>query len=93
MPDGRARQRVEGRFWPAVLMILAMSAAPALAQDQAAHQHDAMNPAWQWSVEGAAFGAYNYQHRKLTDFEKVESQNWLMAALQKSSGAAGVPDR
>jgi len=52
------------------------SAAPVMAQS------------WQWSVEATAFGGYNYQHRKFTDFDEVESQNWLMTALSKSFGGS-----
>lgn len=70
-------------------MGLVLSATPARAQEPA-HQHDASTSPWQWSVEGAAFGGYNYQYRKFTDFDEVESQNWLMAALQKSFGASDL---
>ena len=70
-----------------VLAALICSAAPAVAQD-AAHQHDATSQPWQWSVEATAFGGYNYQYRKFTDFDEVESQNWLMTTLSKSFGSA-----
>jgi hypothetical protein len=45
---------------------------------------------WQWSVEGTAFGGYNYQHRKFTDFDEIESQNWLMSTAEKSFGLSTV---
>src|ERR1051325_438355 len=35
------------------------------------------------SIVGAAFGGYNYQYRKFTNFDAVESQNWLMASGTK----------
>lgn len=60
---------------------------PASAQE-AAHRHDAASPAWQWGVEGSLFAGYNYQYRKFTDFDEVEAQNWLMASLARSFGAA-----
>lgn len=67
--------------------ILLVSAAPALAQE-ADHQHDAAAGQWRWSVEGTAFFSYNYQYRKFTDFDELESQNWLMTSLSRSFGAA-----
>lgn len=80
------------RYLSAMLMALAI-AAPALAQEPAPapHQHDMSSmTSWQWSVEGTAFGSFNYQHRKFTDFNEIESQNWLMASLQKSFGTSSV---
>jgi hypothetical protein len=74
------------RFAAALTMALLICAAPAVAQEPA-HQHDSPASPWQWTVEGAAFGGYNYQWRKFTDFDEVESQNWLMTALQRSFGA------
>ncbi len=41
------------------------------------------SPAWRWSAEASAFAGYNYQHRKFTDFDAWESQNWVMAALDR----------
>ena len=78
-------------LFPQLTMVLALliCAAPAAAQEPA-HQHDATTPAWQWSVEGSIFTGYNYQHRKFTDFDEIESQNWLMASLQKSFGVSSL---
>jgi hypothetical protein len=75
-------------FMPALIAVLAL-AAPATAQDEQ-HQHDdaGSGTAWQWSVEGTAFGGYNYQRRKFTDFDELESQNWLMTTLSRSFGRA-----
>jgi hypothetical protein len=67
-----------------VLLVFALDAG---AQDQS-HQHDSAAAPWQWGVEGTAFGGYNYQYRKFTDFDEVESQNWLMTTLSKSFGSA-----
>jgi len=79
------------RTFAGIACWIAIAAAPALAQEATPpHQHDTMNPAWQWSVEGSAFAGYNYQWRKFTDFDEVESQNWLMAALQKSFGSSSL---
>jgi hypothetical protein len=68
------------------VLAFALCAAPAFAQ--AGHQHAPTSEAWQWSVEGTVFAGYNYQHRKFTDFDEVESQNWLMTALGKSFGGS-----
>ena len=64
----------------AVLAALVIST-PAFAQQ---HQHAAAPASWQWSVEDNMFAGYNYQYRKFTDFDAVESQNWLMAAVSRS---------
>lgn len=69
-------------------MALLIGVAPVAAQEPA-HQHSP-TPPWQWSVEGTVFGGYNYQWRKFTDFDEVESQNWVMTALQKSFGSSGL---
>ena len=69
------------------LTILLVFARDARAQD-AAHQHDPSSHAWQWGIEGVVFAGYNYQNRKFTDFDEVESQNWLMTTLAKSFGSA-----
>lgn len=64
-----------------VLLILLAAARPATAQDPP-HQHPSSD-AWQWGVESNVFAGYNYQYRKFTDFDEVESQNWLMTSLSK----------
>ncbi len=69
----------------AVTLLLAF-AVRASAQEQA-HQHATAAQPWQWSMEATAFAGYNYQRRKFTDFDEVESQNWLMTALSKSFSA------
>jgi hypothetical protein len=69
------------------LLAFAFGVTPALAQDPP-HQH-VTSDVWQWGVEGNVFAGYNYQRRKFTDFDDIESQNWLMAAVSKTfnSGA------
>jgi hypothetical protein len=73
----------------AVVFAMAMltSVGAASAQDPP-HQH-VTSDVWQWGVEGTVFAGYNYQRREFTDFDEVESQNWLMTSLSKtfSSGA------
>ena len=66
-----------------VIAILSIAVA-ARAQDE--HQHAATSDARTWSVEGAAFAGYNYQYRKFTDFDEIESQNWLMTTFGKRFG-------
>ena len=68
----------------AIAIAILAIAAPVRAQDQHQHQHDSTPASWQWSVESVAFGGYNYQHRKFTDFDEIESQNWLMSSLDKT---------
>ena len=76
------------RWRPAIgLTILLVFARDARAQDPS-HQHDSAAAAWQWGVEGIVFAGYNYQFRKFTDFDEVESQNWLMTTLSRSFGSA-----
>jgi hypothetical protein len=67
-------------------LLLLCAAAPARAQDT--HVHNAPAGSWQWGVSGTAFGGYNYQRREFTDFDEVESQNWLTTSLGRSLGAA-----
>ena len=61
-------------------------AVPATSQEQPEHQHDMSAGMWQWSIEGVAFGGYNYQRRKFFDFDAIESQNWLMPSLHRTFG-------
>jgi hypothetical protein len=84
MPVLTTRSKVERRGSIGLLLAIAI-AGPAYAQDPQ-HQHPASD-AWQWSVEGAAIAGYNYQQRKFTDFDAIESQNWLMTGLSKTFGS------
>jgi hypothetical protein len=68
-------------------LVFSFCTASVSAQD---HQHEATPDSWQWSVEGRVFFGYNYQRREFTDFDEVESQNWVMTALSKTySGGSG----
>jgi hypothetical protein len=68
----------------ASLLAFAVCVSPARAQDPP-HQHPASD-AWQWGVEGHVFAGYNDQRREFTDFDEIESQNWLMTAGSKTFG-------
>jgi len=70
----------------AAVLAFTFCAAPAFAQDPP-HQHPTSD-AWQWGIEGNVFAGYNYQYRKFTDFDEVESQNWLMTSLSKTFGTS-----
>lgn len=49
--------------------------------------HEAPSGAtWTTSLEVNAFGGYNRQYRKFTDFQAFESQNWFMGSAQRTSG-------
>jgi hypothetical protein len=54
------------------------------AQAPHAHVAPADSPAWTWSWDAKAFLGWNYQRRKFRDFQKVESQNWLMGMGERS---------
>jgi hypothetical protein len=72
----------------AVIVVTLLLTCTLDASAQEAHQHDTPSQPWQWTVEATAFAGYNYQRRKFTDFDELESQNWPMTALSKSFGAA-----
>jgi hypothetical protein len=38
---------------------------------------------WRWTIGSNAFVGFNYQKRKFRDFDAWESQNWIMADLQR----------
>jgi hypothetical protein len=73
------------RLIVAGLLAFTVSVAPVFAQDPP-HQH-ATSDVWQWGVEGNVFAGYNYQRREFTDFDEIESQNWLMTSLSKTFGS------
>ncbi|MEZ5290045.1 MAG: hypothetical protein R2745_03100 [Vicinamibacterales bacterium] len=82
--------RVPGRL-ALILLVLLAPAIPAAAQPAAdagtRHGHAGDEPpAWAWDVETSAFAGYNQQHRKFTDFDAWESQNWLMATVARRAG-------
>ena len=60
------------------------------AQAQSEHVHMMTSapaePAWVWSWDANVFAGVNYQLRKFTDFNRVESQNWLMGAGERRVG-------
>lgn len=74
----------------AVMMLLLLApASGAFAQDPPqAHHDDTASSPWQWGVDATVFAGYNYQYRKFTDFDELESQNWLMTTLSRSFGTA-----
>jgi hypothetical protein len=41
---------------------------------------------WTWDWDANVFAGWNYQYRKFTDFQKFESQNWLMGAGERRWG-------
>jgi hypothetical protein len=77
------------RFRAAVLVLLpVLAASPVSAQD--AHDHSNTRPqsvsSWQWSWDANVFIGWNYQDRKFTDFQELESQNWVMGAGERQLG-------
>ena len=74
---------------PPIVAALLVIASHAYAQDH--QQHTTAPGTWSWSAESVVFGGYNYQHRKFTDFDEVESQNWVMTALERRfSGGSSI---
>ena len=71
----------------AVAWMLGATAAAA----QSEHVHTpppaASEPKWTWSWDASVFFGWNYQLRKFTDFQRVESQNWLMGAGEHKLGS------
>jgi hypothetical protein len=59
-----------------------LMAAPAFAQTEHVHTPAPDAPAWTWSWEANVFVGWNYQLRKFRDFDRVESQNWLMGGAE-----------
>lgn len=80
------------RWLAAAAAMVCLSASPLLAQDPqagVAHQHaDTTSQPWQWGAQANVFAGYNYQYRKFTNFDDIESQNWLMTQLSKSLSSA-----
>src|SRR4029078_12177980 len=37
------------------------------------------------------FAGWNYQYRKFTDFQRIESQNWFMGEAQRPVGTGPLP--
>ena len=76
----RGSVRVGALFW-----LLCVAGASA----QTEHQHGAPPPddrVWTWSWDAAVFVGWNYQLRKFRDFQRIESQNWLMGAGERTLG-------
>src|SRR3954464_13504298 len=60
---------------------------------QSEHHHEGMAmdaPAWKFSWDARVFTGWNYQYRKFTDFQRIESQNWLMAEAQHPVGTGRI---
>jgi hypothetical protein len=61
---------------------------------QPAHVHpvavERPQKTWAWSWDASVFFGWNYQWRKFTDFQRVESQNWLMGAGERKLGAGAL---
>lgn len=69
-------------------LLLCLARAASAQGTDGPHVHAAQAPpAWTTSLEVNAFGGYNRQWRKFTDFQAWESQNWFMATAQRPAGA------
>jgi hypothetical protein len=66
--------------WSFVLVFNVFLCTPTQAFAQMEHVHAPApeTPAWTWAWDANVFVGLNYQLRKFRDFQKVESQNWLM---------------
>jgi hypothetical protein len=75
----------------AVCSIVLATAFGARLSAQTEHAHAMPMPAaddttWTWSWDANAFVGWNYQRRKFTDFDRIESQNWLMGGGERRWG-------
>ncbi len=77
-----------------LILLVATSASAQNATDTAGSQAAAPSAgplsAWTWTVDSNAFFGFNYQHRKFTDFQAWESQNWISAALARPAGRGRI---
>ena len=53
-------------------------------QETHAHVETPAAPAWKWTWDANVFFGWNYQLREFTDFQRVESQNWIMGGGERS---------
>jgi hypothetical protein len=67
------------QYLTAITLVVVVGATRVHAQSEHVHAAAPAPPAtWEWSWDARAFAGLNYQHRKFRDFQKLESQNWLM---------------
>jgi hypothetical protein len=71
----------------ALASTLLLAPSIAAAQDPA-HAHEPTTASWVWGAEAVVFAGYNYQRREFTDFDEVESQNWLTTSGSRAFGAS-----
>ena len=76
----------------AVLALWLLAAPGISAQTEHVHAPAPDTPSWTWSWDANLFVGWNYQRRKFTDFQEVESQNWLMGGGERplASGRLGL---
>jgi hypothetical protein len=83
----RARKRTIGSV--ALWSLLLAAGVPARPAAQAPMAHTMPMPeqkSWAWSWDANLLVGFNYQLRKFTDFDTVESQNWLMGGGERQLG-------
>jgi hypothetical protein len=75
----------------AIVAIWLFASTPMIAQTEHVHPAASDTQTWTWSWDANVFVGWNYQLRKFRDFQKVESQNWLMGRGEHSlaSGRLG----
>jgi hypothetical protein len=79
------------RFLVSVLTLALLGGTGVMAQSD--HAHMASPPeshAWRGSWDANVFLDWNYQERKFTDFQRVESQNWLMLGTERGVGQGRI---
>jgi hypothetical protein len=68
-----------GHRWFVAFLAVCLFAAPGVsAQTEHIHAPALETPTWTWSWDANVFLGWNYQRRKFRDFQKIESQNWVM---------------
>ena len=88
----RSHSRCRGwRLQLGIATLLCVLPSPVRAQDGAAGHETRVEeeapPRWSFAWDANAFAGWNYQRREFTDFQEIESQNWVMGMAQRPIGA------
>jgi len=75
------------RMQPALFALLWLTCSPG-GLDQMTHDHAMMDQhtgSWNLAWDARAFIGWNYQYRRFRDFQRVESQNWILGQAQRAT--------
>jgi hypothetical protein len=71
----------------AMIMVWLLASAAVAAQSEHVHPTTPDTRTWTLFWAGNVFAGWNNQQRKFRDFQKVESQNWVMGGAERSLGS------